>query len=72
MTDYSVKCGTAAKGNEVEFHFTAGSFDGALSMAKRRMDGDWAVLLQEGKPLCRMQLVSDTGAWLIGRPSPQD
>lgn len=58
-----------AHGNEVaEIEFECLSIAGALDQAKTRLRGSKAELYEDGRPVCSMELVAHTGAWLIGRP----
>ncbi|WP_155805927.1 hypothetical protein [Erythrobacter litoralis] len=68
MADYSLRCSGSQDIGAEEIHFSALSFDGALNLAKKHLNGRQAVLLEDGRPICSMQMVSETGAWLIGRP----
>ena len=45
--------------------FRAVSLESALEMAKRHSVGTWAELLEEGVPVCRMQLLDSAGLWRI-------
>ncbi len=55
--------GPAAGEQTVSFH--AESTSTALEMATREAKGDWAKLSLDGRLLCKMKLVSETGVWLL-------
>jgi hypothetical protein len=48
--------------------FDAHTFAGALDIAKKQARGEWAELHEDGRPVCRLELVENTGVWLIGGP----
>ena len=51
-----------------EIEFECLSIAGALDQAKTILRGSKAELYEDGRPVCSMELVAHTGAWLIGRP----
>ncbi|PNQ77152.1 hypothetical protein BA950_03655 [Erythrobacter sp. SAORIC-644] len=58
-----------AGGKQVaEIEFECLSIAGALDKAKTRLRGSKAELYEDGRPVCSMELVAHTGAWLIGSP----
>lgn len=50
-----------------EVTFSAPSVQDALEVAKSYPITDWAELYQDGVALCRMQLMDDSGVWLVSR-----
>lgn len=44
------------------------SIAGALDRAQKLVRGHHADLYQDGHPVCSMELVTETGVWLVGGP----
>ena len=65
MNKYSLKYSDEATGDTV-LEFEAVSVDAALKFVRKTAKGDWAVLYEEGQPICRMQAMDDD-VWRIAR-----
>ncbi|UYH54111.1 hypothetical protein N6L26_08555 [Qipengyuania sp. SS22] len=52
-----------------EIAFDSVSIAGALDKAKMVARGNKADLYEDGSPICSMELVAETGVWLIGKPN---
>ena len=51
-----------------EATFECLSIAGALDRAQKLVRGHHADLYQDGQPVCSMELVTETGVWLVGGP----
>lgn len=64
MLRYQLKYQTRNHEEEV-LDFYARSLNGALEFAKAKAQGKWALLCEEDRPICRLELVQDSGVWLV-------
>lgn len=46
--------------------FDALTLGGALDIARRSAQGHWAELYEDGRPVCELELIIDSGVWLVG------
>ena len=51
-----------------EIDFECLSIAGALDKAKAMVKAGHADLYEDGMPICSMELVAETGVWLVGKP----
>ena len=51
-----------------EIDFECLSIAGALDKAKAMVKAGHADLYEDGMPICSMELVVETGVWLVGKP----
>lgn len=72
MHRYELKYETPDPLETKSFSFEAYSFAGALDVAKQEACGEWAELYENGRPICRMELVENTGVWLVGGLKSED
>ncbi len=68
MARYDLKYAPNSDGIVEMFSFEERSLSGALDMARKLARGDWAELYREGRPVCQMELVAESGVWLVGAP----
>ncbi len=69
MLKYSLRFASDNEIGEQTLTFYAHSTSGALDTAKEAAEGSWAELYEDGKLLCRLRLVEDTGVWLVNPAS---
>ena len=72
MDNYSLRYTAAPQAGivtpgEKTVTFYAHSTGNALELAKEAAGGDRAELFRNGKSVCRMKLVGETGVWLVQR-----
>ncbi|MGB3806683.1 MAG: hypothetical protein WA936_05750 [Erythrobacter sp.] len=67
MDRYSLRYCSPDGDGERTVAFYAHSTSRALDLAKEAAGGDWAELYLNGKSVCRMRLVEETGVWLVER-----
>ena len=65
MKSYSLRFAAGNDVGEKTVRFYAHSTANALELAKESASGDWAQLSEDGKLICRMRLVEETGVWLV-------
>ena len=65
MKKYSLRFAADNDAGERTVRFYAHSTANALELAKESANGDWAELSEDGALICKMQLVEETGVWLI-------
>ncbi len=65
MTKYTLTYSSDYGGTEANVTFYAHSTANALTLAREAASGDWAVLSANGKTVCRMRLVEESGVWLV-------
>ncbi len=66
MKNYSLKFLMDNEQGEQTVSFCAHSVARALEIAKKSAAGCRAELYQDGEPIFTMELVSETGVWLVG------
>ncbi|XUU60877.1 hypothetical protein ACRAQ6_00970 [Erythrobacter sp. HA6-11] len=71
MTQYSLVFAADTKSGVEKLTFHERSVGGALEVAKERARGDWAELFEGDLLLCRIELVDETGVWLV-RPTSKN
>jgi|GEM_PF-5002991 len=62
---YAITFDGGQEAGEQTVSFHADSTSTALEVAAREAKGDWANLSHDGRLLCKMKLVSETGVWLV-------
>lgn len=67
MTEYTLRFRPHGGAKSKEETFSAPTVGDALDIAKDRASGKEAELLLDGKRLCTLTLVEDTGVWLVKR-----
>lgn len=72
MTEYTLRFRPDYAGEEEALVFTAQSMADALDYAKERAEGTQAELLVDGKAVCMMRLVEETGVWLVSTINVRD
>ena len=65
MQRYTLRYEEPDKDRAQTVEFRAVSLESALEMAKRYAVGEWAELLEEDVPVCRMQLLDSSGVWRV-------
>lgn len=65
MIKYTLRFVADQSDAEQKVSFYAHSTAGALDVAKKSAEGDWAALYEKDKLICRMQLVEESGVWLV-------
>lgn len=65
MTEYTLRFRPRPGAEQKEETFSASSVGEALDIAKRRATGKEAELLLDGRRLCTLALVEDSGVWLV-------
>ena len=63
MIKYSLRYADGDAG-DTRLAFEAVSVDAALKFVRKTATGEWAVLYEDGKPICRMQAMEDD-VWRI-------
>ncbi|MXO49428.1 hypothetical protein GRI69_14325 [Erythrobacter vulgaris] len=69
MATYQLRYAAPGPGDIKRLEFEARTLPGALDIAKKETRGTWAELCHEGRTICRLELVAETGVWLVGGPS---
>ncbi|GMN02244.1 hypothetical protein [Erythrobacter sp. MTPC3] len=65
MIKYTLRFAAEDSEGEHKVSFHAHSTAGALDVAKNSAKGDWADLYERDTLICRMQLVEESGVWLV-------
>ena len=65
MNKYSLRYGKRPEG-DVLLDFEAVSVDAAMKFVRSNVQGDWAVLYEQGKPICRLRAMDDD-VWRVAR-----
>ena len=65
LEKYSLRFADASEAGERTVKFYAHSTTRALELAQETACGDWAELAKNGKAICKMRLVEETGVWLV-------
>ncbi|MXO64091.1 hypothetical protein [Qipengyuania oceanensis] len=66
MLKYKLEYRVAGAGEQT-LDFYARSLNGALDVAKAEAKGNWARLYEEDRPICDLELIEDSGVWLVGK-----
>lgn len=66
MEKYSLRFAAGDASGERSLSFSAQSMGDALELAKCSAGGDRAELFDNDQSICKLELVSDCGVWLIG------
>lgn len=69
MDKYELRYAALNEAGATTITFYAHSTANALEMARDSASGSWAELFLNGALVCKMQLVEETGVWLLA-PSP--
>lgn len=73
MVDYSLVFAADTESGTRTLRFSERSVSGALEVAKQRAQGNWAELFAGEELICRLELVDETGVWLVGsKPASDD
>ena len=67
MTEYTLRFRPRSGAERKEETFSAPTVGDALDIAKRRATGKEAELMVDGRCVCTLTLVEDTGVWLVKR-----
>lgn len=65
MDKYDLRFAADNEAGERCVSFHAHSTASALELAKESASGKWAELSLNGRSICRMRLVEETGVWLV-------
>ncbi len=69
MATYQLRYAAPGPEDIKRLEFEARTLPGALDIAKKETRGTWAELCLEDRTICRLELVAETGVWLVGGPS---
>ncbi|MEM7667157.1 MAG: hypothetical protein AAF250_14975 [Pseudomonadota bacterium] len=71
MDKYELRYAASNEAGATTITFYAHSTANALEMARDSASGSWAELYLNGALVCKMQLVEETGVWLLAPSQDQ-